>query len=369
MRDRRVALVAGSPPDGAFCGVVDYTVCLARALTARGVEATVVGGTDWGAAALPGLRARIAALAPDIVHLQYPATAFGSGFAPHLLAALPLAGATRVVTLHEFSQGHALRKASSGAFSLAAGPFGPRALVFTTAGERAAYLARHPWARRRSRVVPVGSNIPFGPWSPARADGVPRIVHFGQIRPNKGLEAVIALARAAAAAGRPWRFEIVGSAPARFADYARARRAETEAAGLPIDWIEGADTETVARRLRAADAAYLPFPDGASWRRGSLVAALGNGCPVVSTRGDQTPEDLGAAVAFAEGETEALAALDRLIADADAAGRASRAATAAAAPCSWDAIAAAHRTLYDALPRRGRPAAATAPAGGAAPGG
>jgi len=361
----RVALVAGSVPDGAFCGVVDYTRCLARALEARGVAAATLDGTDWGLSAVARLRRRLAELRPEIVHVQYPATAFGSGLAPHVLAALPVAGARTAVTMHEYSQAHVLRRASGAAFSLGLGPIGPRALIFTTAGERDAYLARHPWARRRSRVVPVGSNIPFGAWTPDRG-GAPRIVHFGQIRPNKGLEAVVDLARLAAGRGRAWRFEIVGSAPARFADFAAALRAEAE--GLPIDWIGGTDAQAVAGRLRTAQAAYLPFPDGASWRRGSLVAALGNGCPVVTTAGDQTPDDLARAVTCAPDPEAALAALDRLTGDPRAAEAASRAGAAAAAPCRWDAIAEAHRAIYDALPHVGAPAPPPAGAGGTAPG-
>jgi glycosyltransferase involved in cell wall biosynthesis len=43
------------------------------------------------------------------------------------------------------------------------------------------------------------------------------------------------------------------------------------------------DEEEVGNYLTASDVVVLPFVDGASYRRGSLMAAIRYGCPIVTT--------------------------------------------------------------------------------------
>jgi glycosyltransferase involved in cell wall biosynthesis len=65
----------------------------------------------------------------------------------------------------------------------------------------------------------------------------------------------------------------------------------------------------VAECLRACDLVVQPYPDGASTRRGSLMAALANGVPVVTTVGALSePVWAGGAVAAVPaGDPERLA--------------------------------------------------------------
>jgi glycosyltransferase involved in cell wall biosynthesis len=48
------------------------------------------------------------------------------------------------------------------------------------------------------------------------------------------------------------------------------------------------DAEAVSLRLRASDLLLLPFYDGVSTRRGTLMAGLAHGIPIVGLRGDNT---------------------------------------------------------------------------------
>src|SRR5262249_32595719 len=124
-----------------------------------------------------------------------------------------LSSTPQVVTLHEFSSFDRLRRASLQAFAWSAAE-----IVLTTAFEADAFLDLYPSARARTSVIPIGSNIPFVP-QPEADTSVRRIVYFGQIKPLKGLEQFVALARLAAAHQRPWVFQVLGAPVTWARDY------------------------------------------------------------------------------------------------------------------------------------------------------
>jgi glycosyltransferase involved in cell wall biosynthesis len=63
------------------------------------------------------------------------------------------------------------------------------------------------------------------------------------------------------------------------------------------------DRPAVSANLLAADAIVMPYRDGVSFRRTTLIAALRHGCPVIST----TPADLGLIPEIRPGENMLLA--------------------------------------------------------------
>jgi glycosyltransferase involved in cell wall biosynthesis len=186
--------------------------------------------------------------------------------------------------------------------------------------------------------------VPSQP-SPERDERV--IVTFGLVRPGKGLEDVVALARLVHQRGLDWRVQVVGQVPANQREYARTLRAE--AAGLPLEWLDGLDHEAAAAALGRAAITYLPFPDGASERRGTLLACLAAGTAVITTDGPQTPLSLRNAVTLAETPADALAAAAALRADDGRAARLREAGTVYAARFSWERIAAEHIALYQSF--------------------
>ena len=211
------------------------------------------------------------------------------------------------------------------------------------------------------QLIPIGSNIPVAPppgYTPAawRARlGAPPdtllVAYFGLLSPSKGVDLLV---EALATLRRPWRLLLVGGGASVPSDLAHAQtvRARIAALGLATRVFETghAEAAAVSAHLLAADLVALPFRDGASFRRGSLLAALAHGCVVVTTQ-PADPADAALLAPAAElvppDDPSALAAaLARLAADAPARAARAAAATTLAAHFGWATIALRHEQLY-----------------------
>lgn len=350
---RRILLISGSLPPR-ICGVGDYVYRLAAVLSRADLDVQVLttaapAETEAGFAVRPSVRGwrlshlpetirEIRSVQPDIVHLQYPTAEYGARLLPQ---ALSLSRAPFITTIHEASYSHILRRASLYPFLA----FADR-VVATTAFE-ADYMARmYPPVRSRLSVIPVGSNIPA---AQTRSRNRSMIAYFGLVAPKKGLEDFLRLARLAGGAGERWTFQVIGSPPPKRETY--AQRLRYGARSLAVDWLSYLPAEKVAQHLASAGAVYLPFPDGASLRRASLIAALLNGSPVVTTRGDATPNDLadGEQVIYAASPEAALKAIRTITSNPEVSERLSREAAAYAQRFSWTEIARRHVALYHSV--------------------
>lgn len=329
-----------TPDHGGRCGVKDYTHRLSTALEEIGVStafvcpATKTSAWKFYAEVRDSVRQEEA----DILHVEYPMAAFGSSILPHGL--LLLANCPVVTTLHEFREAHLLRRLSMFAFVCA------NALIFTSDYERASYDSWYPLRLRSRGVIPIGSNIPY---LVAPTGRVPNeVVFFGLIRPDKGLEQFLRLACIADEERSDFRFRVIGAIPDGQEAYYRKMRKKYEVLDSVV-WDIGLNEVAVAERLAQAEFAYLWYPDGASERRGSLHAALGNGVVVVTRSGRQTPKDLGAAVRFAEQPGEAFRVLTRLSESNEERAALRAAGLAWAARFTWEAIALRHKSIYESL--------------------
>jgi len=197
-----------------------------------------------------------------------------------------------------------------------------------------------------SSVVPLSSNIP------ARPDGQngrapAEVIHFGLIRPNKGIEDVLEFTRLASAERFPLRVRMIGSSPAQHATYLSG--VQGAAVALPVIWDLDLSAEAIADRLARATVAYMPFPDGASERRTSLLAALANGLPVITTKGRFTPAGLEGAVRFCSSPGEAVAAAQALLEAPILREELAARGRQYAEKYSWENIAQSHITIYQQL--------------------
>jgi len=333
-------VVGASPPDP--CGIGDYCHQLGIALHARGVnvdfliirKATLFG---W-------LRAMFAInlSRADVVHLQYPGLGFGLGKRASLLPQFISVLAGGVVTLHEYSQVHWLRRLASSVFAISA-----HHLVFTNRWERQQFSAYYN-CRAHSSIVPIGSNIRAS--QRLETGRVNRIVHFGLIRPRRGLKDVIALGKILAVAQSHLHIEIVGSPyPGEECYY---RGLLEQSAGLPIKWVGAMTSEALAEYFASTAYAYMPFPDGASERRTSLLALMANGVVTVTRRGQFTPDDWGRGLLFASSPIEAHIILGRVHSDANQLSSLRLSLRSLAKNYNWDGIAAQHCLIYGRMGKR-----------------
>ena len=326
-----------------FSGTEDYHAALLDALGGLGLDTEVVDRANWTMPHLPGLLRAVRDARPDAILLQYPTDAFARSLSVHAFALLQRS-APLIVTLHEFSAAHPLRRLSLAALLAPAA-----AVVTTTSGEADQLCAWYPWLRPRVQVIPVGATTPARTWRPsARRE----VVYFGQVRPEKGLEEFIAVQARLAAAGSDASFTIIGSRVPLFASY--FDRIADAARERNIEIVTGLNSDAVADRLSRATLALLPYPDGASMRRTSLLAAAMCGLPIVTRTSGETPPELAALLASANGATEMAMLVSDHLGSPAALKAAHENSCRLAAMVSWDTIAAKYATIIAAAAASGR---------------
>lgn len=370
-------------------GVGDYTARLVAALgqlgyAARVLTSAVAGLGDetaprawrrvrnWG---MPGWRqveAALEAAGADVLHIQYQSGAFQLKGALNLL---PLWLRARRPALRTVTTFHDLRVPY---LFPKAGPLRGLAVQALLRGSHAAiFVDTADLARVGSdparRWVPIGSNIPCAP--PPNFDraalraalgaksGDLLVGYFGFLTAGKGAATLLRATRLLADRGRSARLVVIGagagpsSPPDRAAEaavHSLLRQLGLAPRVVATGYLSPAG---VSAHLLACDAIALPYEDGASFRRGSLLAALEHGRPIVTTPpslpargfGERVLEPGRQFMAVPPRDPLALAdALERLAADASLAERLGREARALAERCSWPSIAAETARVYRA---------------------
>ena len=304
-------------------GVGDFTRELARAMAALGTEVHVVtgaqGGDDatseawrvlravdgWGWGLLRRLPGLLRDLDPDVVNIQYQTAAYGMHPAVNLLpwwlrrASWPGRRPRLVVTYHDVRVPYLFPKA--GRLREWVTLFIARhsdAAIATNVEDETWLRARLPDDYRLARI-PIGSNIaPVPPADYDRAAWRARLgvapeesllAYFGFLNESKGSEDLVRALAGLAARGVPARLLMVGgrvgsSDPtnAAYADRVEALMAELGVADKVL-WTGYTAPAEVSANLLAADVGVLPYRDGASFRRGSFMALLAHGRPIVTT--------------------------------------------------------------------------------------
>jgi glycosyltransferase involved in cell wall biosynthesis len=120
-----------------------------------------------------------------------------------------------------------------------------------------------------------------------------------------------------------------------------------------VQWTGRLPDAGVSEALAVCDALLMPYEDGASLRRGTLMAGLAHGCAIVTTV-PATPlpelEEGRDLLTIPVGDdAAAAAALQRIAADAQLAATLRDGALAAARRFTWEEIARRHDELYTSL--------------------
>ena len=382
---RVLMIVDDFPP--AFCGVGDYTDSLARSLANQAVDVTVatkrtagLSGREqrdrldiqriaegWVLSDISRILKLVDELGPSVVvHFQYSSKS-GYNRRPMiniLPAVLRIARPNNpvVVTMHGFhEQGYKYRLRAA-PMLIAAGY-----RVFVHALDRA-MISR--WLDPRgfpSALIPIGSNIPTVEITRSARDHVRAglgvhsdltalVVFFGDLRPEKGFFALLRSLRDVRSSGVDLRLALLTDMDCLrkwpvYAGELDRLIAETGA----TEWmkvLERLDHYSVARTMRASDLAIFPFASGACENRGSLLAALANNVPVLTTRGPSTPRnfelDYGVESVVAGDERALSDRVEALLRNPEELRALQRKAARAPNKPRWDAIASDMISVYRA---------------------
>ncbi|MCW1970132.1 MAG: glycosyltransferase family 4 protein [Anaerolineae bacterium] len=311
----RIAFIAGEYPPMQG-GLGDFTRELAQAIAAAGHESHIltlpappapadetVNGVHihrtmpaWGWQTRRHVEAFIRQWRPDVINLQYQAAAYQMHGAINLLPA-QLAKHTRtVVTFHDLRVPYLFPKAGPLRWQAVLHMARSAHHVIVTNAEDEATL--HKAGLRHVSVVPIGSNIApatlphFEPnaWRTAQhIDPQQTLIgYFGFMNESKGGETLIrALAELSdlnvgliLIGGQHGASDPTNIAYATFL----AELAHTLKIDDRIYRTGFIDDAGVSTALRACACLALPYRDGVSFRRGTLMAALAHGCAIVSTQ-------------------------------------------------------------------------------------
>jgi glycosyltransferase involved in cell wall biosynthesis len=363
----RICFVSAALPD-ISCGVGDYTHHLATALAAEGVEPLVVTAsrpglrsdlpyevrtleTAWRFGELPRLAGAVSRTRPDVVHIEFPGSGYGRGFGATTLPWALLARHPRLpaaMTFHEFD-----RLSRRFRLRLAGGAL-PCRLVVTVGPDLTRSVRRHlgRWPGLHVVEIPIAANV-----APSAAGRRPRptlrhrsgellVGYWGFLRPDKGIETLLDAFAELRTSGRRVRLILAGD-PGPDVDYVRAVGAGLEREGFGDDVIvTGAlAEEELSAVLGELDVCALPFRDGLTPNRGTYLAAVAHGVPVVTTSLAGADDDPARHTRFVEpGNPSALA--EAILATAD--GRRPARAVHDPGP-EWAEIARRHLDAYRAV--------------------
>ena len=272
----KVVFVVSSPKES-MCGVADYTTRLASAFAGTGVTAVVEYPNGFSVKTLQDLRDKHGRDA--VFHLQYPSLGMGNSLTPALA---PLLFPKCFVTLHEFGLFSVPRKLIFLTHALLS-----KKIIFSNEPERDLYARWFPFSKRRLVVMPIGNNIPR---LAERQDyGKPhRLVYFGQISRDKGIEIFIETVRRLKEAGRDIQVGMIGALVEGHTEIVEMVRAAERDLGVELSL--GLPSDQVSHKLAAADMALLPFPGGVTDKRGSALACLDHGLTLLTTHSEITPQ-------------------------------------------------------------------------------
>jgi glycosyltransferase involved in cell wall biosynthesis len=361
------------------CGVGDYTARLCQELVRSGISVRVLTSSQadssahsdrlevkplirrWTWGMLAQVRRELATLKPDLVWFQWPTAAYGRSLAVNLLPTylrrwfpeLPL-----VTTLHELRY----FKPWTRWRALPALRHSDR-IILVDPADLAVAVQLHPPCQARCIQIPIGSNLPavgqgFDRQAGRQALGIGpgdfAVAFFGFANPPKGLDLLLASLVKLRLRHPELKLLLLSELSDRD-PYQRRLARQIATSGLANVTLRPgyAPAQQTAERLASADCAVLPFRDGVSQKRGSLLACLAQGLPIITTapgEGAQGPFQNERNMLMVEHSSSALAqALERLMQDPALRAGLRQEARLLSARFGWESIGQRHGELFAAL--------------------
>jgi glycosyltransferase involved in cell wall biosynthesis len=304
-------------------GVGAYTAELGKALAALGCEVHVLTGrmtgedapgpptvwrdlARWDWRLLTQIQQRAQALAADWVHVQYQTGAYGMHPAINLAPGWwrwqrrkgePRSSFQVGWTYHDLRVPYLFPKAGNRlrrwVTTLPATQ--SNLVIVTNEGDRLVLANRIPNLAK----IPIGSNIEAVRLTPdarrqcraERGYGEHDLVigYFGLLNPSKGGLTLVRTLAKLVNLGRNAHLLMIGERvgvndPTNLG-YLQTVEAEIERLGLAnrVQWTGHQPAAEVGAGLQSCDLLLMPYEDGASLRRGTLMAGLAHGCAIVTT--------------------------------------------------------------------------------------
>ena len=309
-RPRRLAWITPDyPPDRG--GVSDHSSAMVSVLRAAGHDVLVCSRPHERG--FRQLDAELAAHAPDLVVLAYVPLGYAprtGGIAPALarwcIGLRKRLHCRAILLAHEASlpAGYLLRQrdfklaalaaAQIAQFSILTGCFD--SVLFSNEGTLRAWVQHFPPLTKRSHTIRICSNIPYSPSASPAADlmaagyMVPAstILFFGTGHQSVLLDYVEEAFVALLAVEPNARLVVMGMS----AEKLRELRPSLADLGDRVHALGYVAAEHVSLWLQVATLVLSPLIEGVSARKGTVMAALQHGKPVVTTRGFHTRDDI-----------------------------------------------------------------------------
>ncbi|MCS6835769.1 MAG: glycosyltransferase family 4 protein [Anaerolineae bacterium] len=224
-------------------------------------QTAMYGMSPW----VHGLPKRFAAPCAVTFHdLRFPYLfpKAGDALRKHFVLALARQAALAIVTNHEDEA------------SLHQAGIGHTALIPIGSGIEQTPLSREARAALRASLGLAEDELLWG--------------HFGFLYPNRGVEALLYALRRQRDAGQAARLLMIGGREGGPTDDVYVARLDRLIAELGLSqavaWTGYVEPSQASAWLQACDGLVLPFADGASYRRSSLMAAIQHACPILTTQ-------------------------------------------------------------------------------------
>jgi glycosyltransferase involved in cell wall biosynthesis len=272
VNQKKVVMITGAyPPE--FCGVGDYTCKLVEVLRQKGLGCELFHKSDWSLRFFLNYYNELRSKQLDFYHFQYPTEGYGYSILPLLLVIL-LPYRKTIITVHELSSRNLLAY-----FYTIVLIFFSKNVIVSNEIEQA-HARKFIFNKKKVKIIPVASNIKTSSFAKRTfAEREIDLCYFGHIRPIKGIEDYIETVSFLSKSIKP---VLIGQLLEKYRLFGDSVVDRAKVVNISI--IENRSEDEIADILSNVKIAYLPFPDGISNRRGSLLACVQNGCIIVSRR-------------------------------------------------------------------------------------